>query len=314
MITFQKYQVENKDIWDLVVMQAENNHFMFQRDYMDYHSDRFQDHSYLVFKDAQPIAVLPGCQKSDMWSSHAGLTFGGLILTAKSNRISLVCEIYKAFFGHLKNEKFKHAFIKPLPLIYHKIPCEGELYALSRETIVEQITEVTTTVDLRVGARASKLRKRQYKKAVNKGLTICKDNRYDIFWDILTARLGDKYETAPVHTLSEMQKLSAAFPDNISLYRVLDSDKNCVGGTVIFQTDTLWHAQYISANNAGMSSGALDLLFLSLIDEAQGSGVLYFDFGISTENNGAFLNEPLAAFKEGFGGRAIIHRKMRVEI
>ncbi len=33
----------------------------------------------------------------------------------------------------------------------------------------------------------------------------------------------------------------------------------------------------------------------------------YFDFGISTEKEGHFLNEGLIAFKESFGGSAVIH-------
>lgn len=33
----------------------------------------------------------------------------------------------------------------------------------------------------------------------------------------------------------------------------------------------------------------------------------YFDFGISNENNGRFLNRGLIAQKEGFGARTIVH-------
>jgi hypothetical protein len=33
----------------------------------------------------------------------------------------------------------------------------------------------------------------------------------------------------------------------------------------------------------------------------------YFDFGISTENEGMRLNEGLMSNKEGFGARAVVH-------
>ena len=33
----------------------------------------------------------------------------------------------------------------------------------------------------------------------------------------------------------------------------------------------------------------------------------YFDFGISTEKNGLYLNEGLIDFKERFGARAVVH-------
>ena len=34
---------------------------------------------------------------------------------------------------------------------------------------------------------------------------------------------------------------------------------------------------------------------------------LYFDFGISNENNGKNINQGLQYWKEGFGARTIIH-------
>ena len=36
-------------------------------------------------------------------------------------------------------------------------------------------------------------------------------------------------------------------------------------------------------------------------------GRRYFDFGISNEDGGRYLNRGLAAQKEGFGGRAVVH-------
>lgn len=314
MIKVKKYQDRDKDIWNQLISKADNRHFMFQRDYMDYHHDRFVDFSYLVFSDNHLIAVFPGCKQDRLWNSHGGLTFGGLIISSKNNRIGLICEIYDAFFDQLQKDGFHEAFIKPLPSIYHVFSCEGELYALGKEKIIEQLTEVTTTVDLRSRASVSNLRKRQQKKANNYGLSVHRDDDYEPFWRILSARLESKYETEPVHTLTEIIKISAKFPNNISLYKVLDKDKTCLGGCVIFINDTVWHAQYISSTDKGMKLGALDLLFMSLIENAQNAEAHYFDFGISTENNGLFLNRTLAQFKEGFGGRSVIHRKIKVKV
>jgi hypothetical protein len=314
MINICPFEKRHKKAWDGLVSSATNGNFMFKRDYMDYHSDRFIDQSYMVFKKKQLIAVLPGCKQDVLWNSHGGLTFGGLMLESKNNRITLICEIYKDFFNILKKDGFVSALIKPLPWIYHTSPCEGEIYALSLFETLEQHTEVTTTVDLRSQPLVSTLRKRQKKKAVKSGLTVHKDNDFASFWVILSMRLESQYRHVPVHSLPEITKLALTFPNHISLYRVLDQDQHCVGGSVIFSTDTLWHAQYISANEVGMKSGALDLLFMYLIDAAKNESKFYFDFGISTEKNGKVLNNPLALFKEGFGGRSVIHRKIRVNL
>ena len=58
--------------------------------------------------------------------------------------------------------------------------------------------------------------------------------------------------------------------------------------------------------------GALDLLFVYLIEERPFATdchepPTYFDFGISTEQGGRWLNEGLIFQKEGFGARAIVY-------
>ncbi len=314
MITIIPFEDRYKKLWDEVILNSANGHFMFLRDYMDYHSDRFGDSSFMVFKDNTCIAVLPGCKQGTVWNSHGGLTFGGLILLPKYNRITIICEIYEIFFQDLKNKGFISAFIKPVPWIYHTSLCQGELYALSRYSQTKQCVEVTTTVDLKAELLVSTLRKRMQKKALQAKLSICKNCDYEAFWEILSERLDSKYECQPVHSVAEIKMLASRFPEHIHLYTVIDSNKNYLGGSVIFSTNTLWHTQYIAANENGRNLGALDLLFLYLIKEAQNQGKYYFDFGISNENNGQYLNEALISFKEGFGGRSIVHQKIEINL
>ena len=57
----------------------------------------------------------------------------------------------------------------------------------------------------------------------------------------------------------------------------------------------------------GKDYNALDILFDNLINEVYVKKKRYFDFGISTEKEGLFLNENLIFYKEGFGARALVH-------
>ena len=57
--TVKKYTPDQKPLWDTFVAQAKNATFLFYRDFMDYHSDRFEDHSLMVFKKEKLIALLP---------------------------------------------------------------------------------------------------------------------------------------------------------------------------------------------------------------------------------------------------------------
>ena len=40
-----RYTAEQKTVWDSFVATSKNGTFLFMRDYMDYHADRFADHS-----------------------------------------------------------------------------------------------------------------------------------------------------------------------------------------------------------------------------------------------------------------------------
>ena len=78
------------------------------------------------------------------------------------------------------------------------------------------------------------------------------------------------------------------------------------GGVVVFSMKKVAHVQYIAATDFGKKYGALDLLFYCLINE-EFKHNNYFDFGISTEKMGRYLNEGLIFQKEGFGGRGVVY-------
>ena len=75
---------------------------------------------------------------------------------------------------------------------------------------------------------------------------------------------------------------------------------------MVYETERVAHAQYIAASAEGKALGALDCLFDWLITERYADKA-YFDFGISTEQGGTWLNEGLQFQKEGFGARAVVY-------
>lgn len=70
------------------------------------------------------------------------------------------------------------------------------------------------------------------------------------------------------------------------------------------------HTQYLAANEYAGENGGLDLVISELIDLFKDKK--YFDFGISTENMGRFLNQGLIAQKEGFGGRTVAYQTWEI--
>ena len=73
------YKSSDKNTWNNFVLESNQDTFLFQRDFMDYHSDRFIDYSLMVYKNDKVIALLPANRVDDTLYSHQGLTYGGLI-------------------------------------------------------------------------------------------------------------------------------------------------------------------------------------------------------------------------------------------
>jgi len=83
MIEIANYGSDDKPLWDGFVRRSKNGSFLFYRDYMEYHSDRFLDSSLLFFEDDVLIAVMPANTAENILYSHRGLTYGGLYLIGR---------------------------------------------------------------------------------------------------------------------------------------------------------------------------------------------------------------------------------------
>lgn len=295
----------HKEKWNSFIAKSKNGTFLLNRSFMDYHSDRFLDYSLLFFDKEELIAILPANLKEDVLYSHQGLTYGGLIMSINI-KTPIVLDIFRELISFLQSKNIKKLIYKSIPHIYHKYPSEEDLYALFRnkaELISRCVSSTINQTEIKLGY--SQLRKRQIKKAIQQGVTISESDKLNDFWEILYLNLQEKHEAAPVHTLDEISSLRQNFPQQIRLFKANKDDK-CIAGCLVFETDTVAHIQYISANNEGKQYGALDLLFDELINNTFASKK-YFDFGISTEDGGKYLNEGLISQKEGFGARATIY-------
>ena len=77
-----RYDPGQRAAWDQLLGQSKNGLFLFQRDYMEYHADRFPDFSAIAYLDGKPVMLCPASLDHDdgIADSHPGLTFGGFVL------------------------------------------------------------------------------------------------------------------------------------------------------------------------------------------------------------------------------------------
>lgn len=301
------YNRSMTDIWNAFVANSKNGTFLFHRDYMDYHADRFVDCSLLFYKKKEPVALLPANYKQEERTvySHGGLTYGGLVLSEKIS-VADTMQVMSCAMEWMRLTLGAERWVyKPVPHIYHNAPAEEDLYALFRQDATLEARGVSSAIDSRCPIAMQELRRRGAKKATSNNVAYRESLELKAFWDILEEVLAGRHHCAPVHSIDEMEQLKAAFPDNIRLF-VAVVDGAPVAGTLIYETRTVAHAQYIAASDYGRSIGALDGLFYHLITDVFASKP-YFDFGISTEQGGRYLNEGLVFQKEGFGARAVVY-------
>lgn len=60
-----RYTGDKKGEWDAFVKEAKNSLFMFERNFMEYHSDRFTDCSFMFYEEEKLMALLPANIKED---------------------------------------------------------------------------------------------------------------------------------------------------------------------------------------------------------------------------------------------------------
>lgn len=309
--TVKKYTENDFTIWNDFIAQSKNATFLFHRDFMEYHKDRFQDYSLIVLDGEKWAAVLPSNSVGNEIFSHQGLTYGGLVYNEKV-KLAAVLEIFKVVLSFLNENNMQKLQLKLIPSIYHQKPAEELNYVLFLLQAQLIRRDTLAVIDLSNSYSLSKLRKRGVKNGINNRLIIKEVDDFTDFWnEILIPNLAQKHQARPVHSLEEITRLKAVFPEKIRQFNVYENDI-IVAGTTIFETSTVAHSQYISGKEDKNELGGLDLLFYHLISEVF-KNKRYFDFGISNENQGRNLNDGLSYWKESFGANTIVHDFYEVE-
>ena len=270
---------------------------------MEYHSDRFRDHSLLFFSDGRLIGLLPANLRGDTLYSHEGLTFGGVISNYEM-KISTMLQLFEELIKYCKENNIGKIFYKSIPYIYHTIPADEDLYALFRNSATIVARSPCSVISFFEKVQYNSMRLRAIKKAQNKGLVVKKNCDLKTYMRLAEAVLRERHDTKPVHNCQEMEFLMEKFPENIKLF-TCHQGETMLAGCLVYESKNVAHVQYSFNSNAGLNLGALDLVINFLLGEYS-AAKKYFDFGISTEKLGQVLNFGLARYKETYGARAVI--------
>lgn len=311
MIEVKRYTEHYFNDWNQFLKSASNGTFLLHRNFMEYHSDRFQDHSLLFFKKGKLLAILPSNLEENSLHSHQGLSYGGLIFHHALNINELIA-CFKSLHSYGLNNAIQKIVYKPTPQYYHSSTIHSDTYLFQKLGATSKI-EAASVIDIKHSLPFQQRRKRGIKKARKNELKIEADSsQWEVFWEILGSNLSAKYQKKPVHTLEEIQFLKSNFPNSVQLFLCL-KDGEVIAGTVLFLHTTTIHAQYIASNPLGRKLGGLDCLVDYLLRRFR--HLNYFSLGVNDyRNHEGQLNQGLTEWKEGFGARLWPHYQFEIEV
>ncbi len=276
---------------------------MFCRDFIEYHSDRFEDYSLMVFRGNKLCGILPAHVKEKGVYSHLGLTYGGLI--GYSNATNLMEDLVTAVIAHLRKEGMQHFAVKIMPSFLQKNYSSALEYFLVHQGGSLYRRDLNFVVDLRNPLALHKSKLKKLNAIDHDRLSIEETSELDGFWnEVLIPVLKESHGVAPVHTFAEIQLLRDRFPKHIVQYNVSEEGQ-VIAGMTLFIDNGVVKSQYGAAVGRGKEMRALDLLYLELFKKYKSEGYSHFDMGTTTVDGGSNYNLGLTKYKEEFGATPV---------
>ena len=212
MIQARPYRSEDKALWDSFVKTSKNGTFLLERDFMEYHQDRFTDCSLTLWDEGDLVALLPANWEEatrTVWS-HQGLTYGGLVMSTATTTQQAVDALAEAARYWSDTLGARTLIYKAIPYIYSTQPAQEDLYALSRLNARKKWCLASTAVDIKAPLRMRTLRQRCVKKALEADCYVERVGEGETeslreFWHILEEVLSTRHNLTPVHSVEEMQ-------------------------------------------------------------------------------------------------------------
>ncbi len=297
MIETIKYSKDKKEKWDVFVASSDIPIFMFYRDYIDYHKERFNDHSLIIFKKGKIIALIPGHLKDNCYYSHMGLTFGGLIVK-KHTGFKLIKEIYNSICRYLEEKNISGFQLKLQPSFY------SETYSQSQTFLFQ--SNIKSHTDIKLGTCIYTHKHAFPKSSIEKRklnlnqFELNYSDDLESFWNILENNLSTFHNTKPVHSLDEIIYLRKLFPEGIKLFVAKNKQTGKIdAGAVLYVFKNIIKLQYLAVSNEGRANRASHALYYGFISKYKAK-VDFIDLGNCMDDIDV-INYNLLYIKERFG-------------
>ncbi len=310
-----KYKADNENIWDEFVENTSiNGVFLQSRKFLNYHKlGRFHDCSIMIYYKNELVAVCPACEMYEngkkVFYSHKGSTYGGIVVCKKIYTTQKLISLIEVIENFLVQNGYDRIVFKPTMNLLSEPSMDLMEYCFYYKNYVEY-KEINTYInydsyDKKIINNLSKMKQRIIKKCQKNDMKFYEfTNKCDIeqFHNILSKNLL-KFNKKPVHTVEELCELKMKrFPKEIHFFGVSFEGK-MVAGTMVFEFNKrrCAHTQYLAADPDYNKLSPMSYVYYKVAEYYMQKGFSTLSWGISTENNGKYINMGLTKNKEEFG-------------
>lgn len=323
VLTVSKYDNTLETKWDdFVINISVNGTFLQTRNFLNYHpKERFIDESLIVWENERTIiAVCPGNvtweNGEKFFHSHQGSTYGGIIVHPKYYEAHKILEIIDLLESFLKQVGYDMIEYKLTPDIFSKQTSDLLQYCLYNRGYSEKV-ELSLYANIvnyegDIISHLSQGKRTNVHNCKKQGMRFISigENQIEEFYDILCETL-DKYQKRPVHSVEELKELyTVRLSDRCKFYGIFLEDKMIAGAMIfVFSEVNGIHTQYLCARHEFDKLSPMSYLYFKLIEMAKEKQYSFVSWGITTEQDGRYLNEGLTKSKRAFGSEYTLNRK-----
>ncbi len=307
----EQYSTENENFWDSYVATADNGTLFHTRRFLSYHPrGRFTDHSLMFKSKNKTLALMPAVEMNldgeRTLISHRGSSYGGFVYRDLGIRDAFT--LVESLKTYARANGFKRIRLTPPPLVYMRRYSNYIDFALLQNGFRYLKREITSLVQLPAAAGEvlpsfKPEARTSARKSMKNGVEVRLSDDYAAYYDILKHNLKMRHNVEPTHSLAELQKLAALFPDKIRLWGAYWQGRMIAGVVNFICNEHVVLAFYIADDKEYQHLRSVNNLFYHIFQWAVEQGYGFYDFGIFTVNMDP--NWGLGKFKESFGARGL---------
>lgn len=295
--------------WNNFVLNYSLNGTIYHtKSFLNYHKNKYNDASILIYDKTNIIAVFPCCKFNNKYYSHLGSTCGGLVILKKYYELNKLFDIMDLIYEYYDED----LNIKLSETIYFKNNIKNDLLSFVLSQKCKQYQDICLYFDIKknpniLDSFPNNDNKRLLKKYINntnKDTIIEISNNledYEKYYYILEKNLKDKNNIKPIHTLNEFISLKELLGCNQFLFLSKNFQGEILSGAFVFLiNDNTYYTVYLMTNYEKKQSQIFNLLY-ELFIHAKKNNIDIVNIGACSKNNGKEILFSKYKFKHSCG-------------